>query len=380
MQKEKINLLGFTHERLVEFFDSIDQPRFRASQLLKWIHQRGVIDFMLMTDFSLELRNNLSVIAEVKPPSVEECHVSPEGTKKYLIKLESGSMIEMVKIPEKKRMTLCISSQAGCALQCTFCATGAQGFEKNLSDAEIIGQLWLANFYDSSSPLISNVVFMGMGEPLLNVENVLSSISLMLHQNAYGLSKRRITLSTSGIVPEINKLAERTDVSLAISLHAANNILRDEIVPINKKYPLNDFRDENVPINKKYPLNDLLDACKQYLNNQSKRKTITIEYILIDGINDSIEHAKDLVKILKGLPCKINLIPFNPFEGCDYMRSKEDTIKDFKNFLVKKGFITTLRITRGDAIDGACGQLVGNLKKSVKGKNNKNSINLINTL
>ena len=364
MQKEKINLLGFTHERLVEFFNSIDQPRFRASQLLKWIHQRGVIDFMLMTDFSLELRNKLSAIAEVKPPSVEECHVSPEGTKKYLIKLESGSMIEMVKIPEKKRMTLCISSQAGCALQCTFCATGAQGFERNLSDAEIIGQLWLANFYDSSSPLISNVVFMGMGEPLLNVENVLSSISLMLHQNAYGLSKRRITLSTSGIVPEINKLAERTDVSLAISLHAANNILRDEIVPINKKYPLN----------------DLLDACKQYLKNQSKRKTITIEYILIDGINDSIEHAKDLVKILKGLPCKINLIPFNPFEGCDYMRSKEDTIKDFKNFLVKKGFITTLRITRGDAIDGACGQLVGNLKKSVKGKNNKNSINLINTL
>ena len=364
MQKEKINLLGFTHERLVEFFNSIDQPRFRASQLLKWIHQRGVIDFMLMTDFSLELRNKLFAIAEVKPPSVEECHVSPEGTKKYLIKLESGSMIEMVKIPEKKRMTLCISSQAGCALQCTFCATGAQGFERNLSDAEIIGQLWLANFYDSSSPLISNVVFMGMGEPLLNVENVLSSISLMLHQNAYGLSKRRITLSTSGIVPEINKLAERTDVSLAISLHAANNILRDEIVPINKKYPLN----------------DLLDACKQYLKNQSKRKTITIEYILIDGINDSIEHAKDLVKILKGLPCKINLIPFNPFEGCDYMRSKEDTIKVFKNFLVKKGFITTLRITRGDAIDGACGQLVGNLKKSVKGKNNKNSINLINTL
>ena len=364
MQKEKINLLGFTHERLVEFFNSIDQPRFRASQLLKWIHQRGVIDFMLMTDFSLELRNNLSAIAEVKPPSVEECHVSPEGTKKYLIKLESGSMIEMVKIPEKKRMTLCISSQAGCALQCTFCATGAQGFEKNLSDAEIIGQLWLANFYDSLSPLISNVVFMGMGEPLLNVENVLSSIDLMLHQNAYGLSKRRITLSTSGIVPEINKLAERTDVSLAISLHAANNILRDEIVPINKKYPLN----------------DLLDACKQYLKNQSKRKTITIEYILIDGINDSIEHARDLVKILKGLPCKINLIPFNSFEGCDYMRSKEDSIKDFKNFLVKKGFITTLRITRGDAIDGACGQLVGNLKKSVKGKNNKNSINLINTL
>ena len=362
MQKEKINLLGFSHQRLVDFFHSIDQPSFRALQLLKWIHQRGVIDFTLMTDFSLELRNQLSAIAEVKPPIVEQCHVSPEGTQKYLVKLESGSMIEMVKIPERKRMTLCISSQAGCALQCTFCATGAQGFEKNLSDDEIIGQLWLANFYDSTSPLISNVVFMGMGEPLLNIENVLSSIDLMLHQNAYGLSKRRITLSTSGIVPEINKLAERTDVSLAISLHAANNTLRDEIVPINKKYPLN----------------DLIDACKQYLKNQSKRKTITIEYILIDGVNDSIAHAKELVKILQGLSCKINLIPFNPFEGCDYIRSKEDTIKDFRNFLIKKGLITTLRTTRGDAIDGACGQLVGNLKKSVKGKNNKISINLIN--
>ena len=257
MHKEKINLLGFSHESLVDFFQSIDQPSFRAPQLMKWVHQRGVIDFMLMTDFSLALRNQLSQIAEVKPPAVEECLLSPEGTKKYLIKLDSGSMIEMVKIPEKKRLTLCISSQAGCALQCTFCATGAQGFERNLSNAEIIGQLWLANFHDESSTPISNVVFMGMGEPLLNIEPVMTSISLMQHQNAYGLSKRRITLSTSGIVPEINKLADKTDVSLAISLHAANNILRDEIVPINKKYPLE----------------DLLDACKNYLKTQSKRKT-----------------------------------------------------------------------------------------------------------
>jgi 23S rRNA (adenine2503-C2)-methyltransferase len=272
-------------------------------------------------------------------------------------------MIEMVKIPEKKRLTLCISSQAGCALQCTFCATGAQGFERNLSDAEIIGQLWLANFHDESSPPISNVVFMGMGEPLLNIEAVIASIGLMQHQNAYGLSKRRITLSTSGIVPEINKLADKTDVSLAISLHAANNILRDEIVPINKKYPLE----------------ELLDACKNYLKTQSKRKTITIEYILIDGVNDSLNHAKDLVKILNGLSCKINLIPFNPFDGCHYLRSEESTIYKFKDFLIKKGLITTLRITRGDAIDGACGQLVGKLTKSVKGKNKKNSINLINT-
>ena len=363
MHKEKVNLLGFSYESLVDFFQSIDQPSFRAPQLMKWVHQRGVIDFMQMTDFSLALRTQLSEIAEVKPPLVDECFLSPEGTKKYLIKLDSGSMIEMVKIPEKKRLTLCISSQAGCALQCTFCATGAQGFERNLSAAEIIGQLWLANFHDKSSPPISNIVFMGMGEPLLNIEPVMASISLMQHQNAYGLSKRRITLSTSGIVPEINKLADKTDVSLAISLHAANNILRDEIVPINKKYPLE----------------ELLDACKNYLRNQSKRKTITIEYILIDGVNDSLNHAKDLVKILKGLSCKINLIPFNPFDGCHYLRSQESNIYKFKDFLVRKGLITTLRITRGDAIDGACGQLVGKLTKSVKGKNKKNSINVINT-
>ena len=363
MHKEKINLLGFSHESLIDFFQSIDQPSFRALQLMKWIHQRGVTDFMKMTDFSLALRNHLSVIAEVKPPAVEECFLSPEGTKKYLIKLDSGSMIEMVKIPEKKRLTLCISSQAGCALQCTFCATGAQGFERNLSDAEIIGQLWLANFHDESSPPVSNVVFMGMGEPLLNVEPVINSISLMQHQNAYGLSKRRITLSTSGIVPAINKLADKTDVSLAISLHAANNILRDEIVPINKKYPLE----------------ELLKACKNYLKTQSKRKTITIEYILIDGVNDSLNHAKDLVKILDGLSCKINLIPFNSFEGCNYLRSQDSAILEFKDFLIKKGLITTLRITRGDAIDGACGQLAGKLRKSIKGKNNKSSISLINT-
>ena len=363
MRKEKINLLGFSHESLVDFFQSIEQPTFRALQLMKWIHQRGVIDFMQMTDFSLALRNQLSEIAEVKPPTVEECFLSPEGTKKYLIRLDSGSMIEMVKIPEKKRLTLCISSQAGCALQCTFCATGAQGFERNLSDAEIIGQLWLANFNDTSSPPVSNVVFMGMGEPLLNIEPVITSINLMQHQNAYGLSKRRITLSTSGIVPEINKLAEKTDVSLAISLHAANNILRDEIVPINKKYPLE----------------ELLDACKHYLKTQSKRKTITIEYILIDGVNDSLDHAKDLAKILNGLSCKINLIPFNSFDGCHYLRSQESNINKFKDFLIKKGLITTLRITRGDVIDGACGQLVGKLTKSVKGKKKKNSINLINT-
>ena len=330
---------------------------------MKWIHQRGVLNFMEMTDFSLELREQLSELAIAEPPEVEDCLISPEGTKKYLIKLDSGSMIEMVIIPERKRLTLCISSQAGCALQCTFCATGAQGFERNLTPNEIIGQLWIANFYQQPSQQISNVVFMGMGEPLLNVIPVLSSISIMQHQNAYGLSKRRITLSTSGIVPEIKKLASRTDVSLAISLHAANDKLRDEIVPINKKYPLD----------------QLIQSCKDYLVNQSKRKTITIEYILIDGVNDSLEHAKQLVEILRGLSCKVNLIPFNPFDGCNYLRSQEKVIQDFKEYLIRKGMITTLRITRGDAIDGACGQLVGKLTKSIKAKNISKNINIVHT-
>ena len=363
MPKEKLNLLGFSHESLVEFFGSIKQPKFRASQMMKWIHQRGVLDFMEMTDFSVDLRQQLAELAIAKPPEVEDCLISPEGTKKYLIKLDSGSMIEMVIIPERKRLTLCISSQAGCALQCTFCATGAQGFERNLTRDEIIGQLWIANFHKKSSQQISNVVFMGMGEPLLNVAPVLSSISIMQHQNAYGLSKRRITLSTSGIVPEIKKLASQTDVSLAISLHAANDQLRDEIVPINKKYPLS----------------QLIDSCKEYLMNQSKRKTITIEYILIDGVNDSVEHARQLVRILKGLSCKVNLIPFNPFDGCNYLRSQEKVIKNFKEYLIAKGVITTLRITRGDAIDGACGQLVGKLTKSIKAKNSSKSINIVHT-
>ena len=363
MPKEKLNLLGFSHESLVEFFGLIKQPKFRAAQLMKWIHQRGVLSFMEMTDFSLELREQLSELAIAKPPEVEDCLISPEGTKKYLIKLDSGSMIEMVIIPEKKRLTLCISSQAGCALQCTFCATGAQGFERNLTPDEIIGQLWIANFYQQPSQQISNVVFMGMGEPLLNVMPVLSSISLMQHQNAYGLSKRRITLSTSGIVPEIKKLASRTDVSLAISLHAANDKLRDEIVPINKKYPLD----------------QLIQSCKDYLINQSKRKTITIEYILIDGVNDSLEHAKQLVEVLRGLSCKVNLIPFNPFDGCNYLRSQEKVIQDFKEYLIRKGIITTLRMTRGDAIDGACGQLVGKLTKSIKARNGSKNINIVHT-
>lgn len=349
---DKKNLLGYSQNELEKFFLGIDEPSFRAKQLLKWVHQKGELDFDKMSNFNKDLISKIKEIAVLTPPKLKKVLVSEDGTKKYLIQLDSGSSIEMVRIPEKKRITLCISSQAGCALQCTFCATGAQGFEKNLSADEIIGQLWLANFNDKKDAPITNVVFMGMGEPLLNFEPVISSADIMRNEFAYFLSKKRITISTSGLIPQINKLADRTDVSLAISLHAADDALRDIIVPINQKYPID----------------NLLDACKNYLSAQKDNRHITIEYILIDGINDSLSHARSLSKILTGLACKINLIPFNPFDGCDYNRSKDKNIEVFRKHLSNKGFITTLRVTRGDDIDGACGQLVGNLKKATQGK------------
>ena len=352
MSDKKINLLGYSLESLEAFFNDIGEPKFRAKQLIKWVHQKGILDFSQMTDFNKILREKLELVACLRTPMVEKVYKSPEGTIKYLVKLESGSMIEMVRIPEKKRMTLCISSQAGCALQCTFCATGAQGFETNLTPDEIIGQLWLANFYQEDEPPITNVVFMGMGEPLLNFEPVIESAKIMKEQLAYGLSRKRITISTSGITPQIDKLCDEIDVSLAISLHAPTNELRDEIVPINKKYPIS----------------NLMNSCTNYLKSYDGKRSITIEYILIDGINDSEELARKLAKLLSNISCKINLIPFNPFEGSSYRRSKRKTIENFKKILMDKGFITTLRVTRGDAIDGACGQLVGKLNKSIKSK------------
>ena len=352
MSDKKINLLGYSLESLEVFFNDIDEPKFRAKQLIKWVHQKGILDFSQMTDFNKILREKLELVACLRTPMIEKVYKSPEGTIKYLVKLESGSMIEMVRIPEKKRMTLCISSQAGCALQCTFCATGAQGFETNLTPDEIIGQLWLANFYQEDEPPITNVVFMGMGEPLLNFEPVIESAKIMKEQLAYGLSRKRITISTSGITPQIDKLCDEIDVSLAISLHAPTNELRDEIVPIKKKYPIS----------------NLMNSCDNYLKSYDGKRSITIEYILIDGINDSEELARKLAKLLSNISCKINLIPFNPFEGSSYRRSKRKTIENFKKILMDKGFITTLRVTRGDAIDGACGQLVGKLNKSIKGK------------
>jgi len=351
LSDKKINLLGYSLESLEVFFNDIDEPKFRAKQLIKWVHQKGILDFSQMTDFNKILREKLEQVACLRTPMVEKVYKSAEGTIKYLVKLESGSMIEMVRIPEKKRMTLCISSQAGCALQCTFCATGAQGFETNLTPDEIIGQLWLANFYQEDEPPITNVVFMGMGEPLLNFEPVIESAKIMKEQLAYGLSRKRITISTSGITPQIDKLCDEIDVSLAISLHAPTNELRDEIVPINKKYPIS----------------NLINSCVNYLKSYDGKRSITIEYILIDGVNDSEELARKLAKLLSNISCKINLIPFNPFEGSSYSRSKRKTIENFKKILMDKGFITTLRVTRGDAIDGACGQLVGKLNKSIKG-------------
>jgi len=352
LSNKKVNLLGYSLKSLEDFFDSIEEPKFRAKQLIKWIHQKGVLDFDEMSDLNKNLREKLKSIALIKPPQIEEVHKSSEGTIKYLIKLESGSMVEMVRIPEKKRITLCISSQAGCALQCTFCATGAQGFERNLSADEIIGQLWLANFSDKKNSPITNVVFMGMGEPLLNFIPVIESAKLMKEQLAYGLSRKRITISTSGITPQIDQLCNEVDVSLAISLHAPTDQLRDEIVPINKKYPIT----------------ELINSCKKYLLNYDGKRSITIEYVLIDGVNDSEELAIKLAKLLSNISCKINLIPFNPFDGSNYRRSKQNNIEEFKKILMNKGFITTLRVTRGDQIDGACGQLVGKLKKSIKGK------------
>ena len=351
MQK-KINLLGYSLESLEDFFLNLEESKYRASQVFKWIHQKGILDFELMTDLNKDLREKLKKIATLNPPIIEEEFISDEGTKKYLIKISSGSMVEMVIIPDGKRKTLCISSQAGCALQCSFCATGAQGFDQNLESDEIIGQLWLANFKCNQEDKITNVVFMGMGEPLLNFNAVIESAKVMKDQLAYALSRKRITISSSGIVPNINRLNEHVDVSLAISLHASDNKLRDKLVPINKKYPLE----------------SLIESCKYFLEFHNNKRHITIEYILIKNINDSLEHAKKLVRLLSEFPCKINLIPFNSFEGSNYERPSSEKINRFKFFLKEKGFITTLRTTRGDGVDAACGQLVGNLSKSIKGK------------
>ncbi len=345
-----INLANLDHEGLKDFFVSIDEKPFRARQILQWIHQRGVTDFSLMTDMSTALREKLAGVAEVSLPRVILRKPSTDGTQKWLMQMGDRNVIETVYIPEENRGTLCISSQVGCMLTCTFCSTGTQGFNRNLSTAEIIGQLWVAvrelsqqnGHHDRH---VTNVVMMGMGEPLLNFDQVVPALRLMLDDFSYGLSKRRVTLSTSGVVPEIYHLKEACQVSLAVSLHAPNDTLRDEIVPINRKYPLQ----------------ELMQACRDYVGHDP-HKSITFEYVMLQEVNDFKHHAEELIPLVKNLACKFNLIPFNPFPGTKYQRSSNNRIHAFKDILEKAGYVTTIRKTRGDDIDAACGQLVGEVQ------------------
>ena len=345
----KVNLLGLTLDQMEAFFLEIGEKKFRAQQVLKWIHHAGETDIAKMTNLGVALRDKLHGIAEVRPPEVISQHDSSDGTRKWVIRVDGGGMVETVLIPEAKRATLCVSSQVGCALDCSFCATGKQGFQKDLTAAEIIGQVWLAiASYDAFKPgngrIVSNVVMMGMGEPLLNFDNVVSAMDLMLEDLAYGLSKRRVTLSTSGVVPALNKLAKVSEVSLAVSLHAPNDALRNELVPINRKYPIS----------------VLLESCKNYLDAQKdKKRVVTVEYTLIAGVNDQVDQAKELAELLVDFPCKINLIPFNPFDLSDYRRPSGNAVSRFWQVLVDAGYIVTVRTTRGDDINAACGQLVG---------------------
>jgi 23S rRNA (adenine2503-C2)-methyltransferase len=352
-QTDKVNLLNLDFKSLVQFFVSIGEKSFRAQQVFKWIHQRGIDDFSQMTDLSKALRERLPSLCEIKAPVIEQEHCSVDGTRKWLIRLEGGNFIETVFIPERDRGTLCVSSQVGCALNCSFCSTATQGFNRNLTTAEIIGQVWLATkrlravevSESMPKPLVTNVVMMGMGEPLLNYEAVAPALSIMRDDNAYVLPRRRVTLSTSGLIPNIDRLSSESDVSLAVSLHAPNDLLRNELVPINKKYPIA----------------QLMDACKRYTAYKPNRH-VTMEYVMLQGVNDTLKHAKQLVNILQGVTCKVNLIPFNPFPGAQYLRSVDEDIERFRMTVVKAGFVTTVRRTRGGDIDAACGQLVGRVQ------------------
>ena len=353
---ERVNLLGLTLPKMEEFFLSIGEKKFRGAQLIKWIHQRGVTDFDQMTNLSKTLRERLKEIAEVRPPIVTFQGDSGDGTRKWLMEVDGGSKVETVYIPEDDRGTLCVSSQVGCSLDCSFCSTGKQGFNKNLTTAEIIGQVFLAvksfglPVKDSQKRAVTNVVMMGMGEPLLNFEPVVDAMSLMLEDQAYCLSKRRVTLSTSGVVPHLNELAKVTDVALAVSLHAPTDALRDELVPINRKYPIA----------------VLFDSIRNYLGCLSDKRSVTFEYTMLKGVNDSDDQARELSKLAKTIRCKINLIPFNPFPGTQYEVSSRNRIYSFQRILLNDGHVATVRKTRGDDIDAACGQLAGQVADKTK--------------
>ena len=363
--KPRTNLLNLDGDRLASFIAGLNEKPFRAKQLMRWIHQRGVSDIHQMSDLAKSFRTQLEDLVEIKSLPVISDQTASDGTRKWLLDVGEGNAVEMVFIPEEDRGTLCISSQAGCAVNCRFCSTGKQGFSRNLTVSEIIGQLWFAEHHLKNDPkaikrvdaydkttlahedgrVISNVVMMGMGEPLLNYEPVLSAMKLMLDDNAYGLSRRRVTLSTSGVVPFIDRLSQDLPVALAVSLHAANDVLRNELVPINRKYPLS----------------VLLDSCKRYLEF-APRDFLTFEYCMLDGVNDSDKQAHELIQLLKSIKCKVNLIPFNPFADSGLKQSPKSRIDQFAKILLDAKMVTTVRKTRGDDIDAACGQLAGEVQ------------------
>jgi len=349
-QKTKINLLGLNRKAIEAFCVSLGEKPYRATQILKWIHFQGVQDIHAMSNISKAFREKIAEVAEIRAPEVAYENTSADGTHKWVLRLTDGNCIETVFIPEKTRGTLCVSSQVGCTLNCDFCSTGKQGFNRNMTTAEIIGQLWVAvrglsknlGIHDHG---VTNVVMMGMGEPLLNFDNVVSAMDIMLDDFGYGLSKRRVTLSTAGVIPAMRELRKVSDVALAVSLHAPNDELRNVLVPLNKKYPLK----------------ELMHVCKEYFK-EDKRRYVTMEYVMLAGINDSPEHARQLIRLLNGVRAKVNLIPFNPFPNTINQRSDAQTIDHFRTMLMNAGINAITRKTRGEAIDAACGQLVGQVK------------------
>jgi len=351
--ENRINLLDLDEAGLRDFFESIGEKPFRAQQILKWVYHHAETDFQAMTDLGIALRQKLSLIAEIKLPEILQEQHSIDGTVKWLIGFNGGNAVETVYIPEPKRGTLCVSSQIGCALNCSFCSTGAQGFARNLTTGEIIGQVWLAaqalGHERNGQRKITNIVMMGMGEPLLNFDAVLPALSLMRSDLGFGFASRRVTVSTAGLVPGIYRLGEHIDVALAISLHS----------------PFDEVRTELVPLNRKYPIAQLMQACRDFVSEKYKR-TVTFEYTLIDGVNDHPEHARKLVKLLRTVPSKLNLIPFNPFPGTRYRCSSQDRISQFQEIVMQGGLIATVRKTRGEDIDAACGQLVGKVLDRTK--------------
>ena len=383
---DKQNLLGLSFSELALICQRWDQKPFRAKQLFRWLHQSCVADFDQMTDLAREFRQLLQASAQIISPLIISDATASDGTRKWLLDVGAGNAVEAVFIPEHNRGTLCVSTQAGCAVNCRFCSTGKQGFARNLTVAEVVGQLWAANQLlleptararvqarrgvpstqpdeDQTNPTarpVTNVVFMGMGEPLQNYDVTVAALKIMLDDNAYGLSRRRVTVSTSGVVPMIDRLREDCPVALAVSLHAPNDALRDTLVPLNKKYPLA----------------ELLAACKRYLE-RAPRDFITFEYCMLDGVNDTLEHAAQLIALVADLPCKFNLIPFNPFPESGLLRSNDDQIQRFFNALSQAGLVVTVRKTRGDDIDAACGQLAGDIRDRTRLEQRQSSANLI---